>query len=256
MKNLVVFVILIVLLTSCISSSTQSLSESVTKWDEAKQEQYLRDRQDSTTWYLELFQDDVISLSEDDKSNLPINWGAYPVPDYKLPYKDFRGMGNHGALTETNKKSIGDKTILYNSFFVRRNKFNEAYIEEKEDEVFFHIIVLTDYIDTLSFSNAGSLVSSRDNPHLIGEGFFATKNNKIDYVSFITADRDMYAIVNMRLFNLKYGKTILISPQKDGSLRSMQIESPILSSKDIDTYTDKLLEEKQIRDFFLAKGNI
>lgn len=257
MKNLVKFIVLSVLLASSISSSAQNVSDSVIKWDDAKQKQYLQDRQDSTTWDLGMFQDDVQDLPEFAEVNFPINFGAYPVSDYKLPYKDFRGMGNRGALSEKNKKKIEDKTILYNSFVVARNKFNEAYIGEKgDDEVFFQIIVLTDYIDTLRFSHTNSLVVSRDNPHLIGEGYFVTKNNKIDYVSFITAERDMYAIVNMRLFNLKYGKTILIAPQKDGSLRSMQIESPTLSSKDIDTYTDKLLEEKQIRDFFLAKGNI
>ena len=60
----------------------------------------------------------------------------------------------------------------------------------------------------------------------------------------------------MRLFDLEDGKTILIAPQKDMSLRSMQIKSPDLSNKGIDTYTDELLKDEEVIQFFTKKGNI
>ncbi len=97
---------------------------------------------------------------------------------------------------------------------------------------------------------------SRNNPGYICEGFFKKRKNEIDYTAFLTANRDAYAIVNMRLFNLKYGRTILIAPQKDGSLRSMQILSPILSNQEVKGYIDKILKQDDIKTFFLNMDNI
>ena len=58
------------------------------------------------------------------------------------------------------------------------------------------------------------------------------------------------------MFDLTKGRTILIAPQKDGSLRSMQIDSPVLSSQEIQGYTDKLLKKEEIENFFSQRGNI
>lgn len=60
----------------------------------------------------------------------------------------------------------------------------------------------------------------------------------------------------MRLFDLNYGRVILIAPQKDGSLRSMQLMLPIISSNEVKSHVENLLEEKEIIDFFTKKGNI
>jgi hypothetical protein len=181
------------------------------------------------------------------------------LPKYNLLAENsFKGVGNFGFPGGENSEfKINEKTILFNSFFAGKNHFNENYIDHSEaDEIFFQIIILTDFVDTLNYKHLSSEVISRNHPDYFGQGFYKTKNAKIDYVAFLTADRSSYAIINTRLFDLKYGKTILIAPQRNKSLRSMQINSPKLSSKQVEDYTKKLLDREDIKLFFNAKGNI
>lgn len=118
------------------------------------------------------------------------------------------------------------------------------------------IVMLTDFVDTTNFTHAGGHIISRNNPDYIGQGFFKTRKDEIDYTAFLTADRNEYAIVNMRLFNLKQGRIILIAPQKDGSLRSLQIKTPILDEKELSEYLDKMLTQENVKQFFRDPGNI
>uniref|UniRef100_UPI00257F4286 hypothetical protein n=1 Tax=Proteiniphilum sp. UBA5510 TaxID=1947286 RepID=UPI00257F4286 len=120
------------------------------------------------------------------------------------------------------------------------------------------IMVLTDIeIDTINYSHSKNQMISRNNPDYIGQGFVKTKNGEVDYVAFLTADRNEYAIVNMRLFNLKHGRIILIAPQKDGTIRSLQLKSEqVFSIDNIESYIDDLINQKNVKDFFTSKGNI
>ena len=115
---------------------------------------------------------------------------------------------------------------------------------------FFHIVVLTDSIDSETYQHLGSQTLSRNHPDYLLQGFFETTAGSIEYIAFQTANEDAFAIVNMRLFDLRKGKTILIAPHQDGSFRSMQIDSPPLSAETVDPYTDELLKKENVVDFF------
>ncbi|GAA5024641.1 hypothetical protein GCM10011506_08400 [Marivirga lumbricoides] len=222
-------------------------------WNKTKELEHLNNRQDSTKWNIEMLKQDI-KYRNSKENRLPINFGAWPVPEYSLLGEDtFNGVGNGGNFTGID---LNEKKLLYSFFSVNKNRFNQKSLNNKPNEVFFSIVILTDFIDTKDYSHAGIYISSRNNPDYIGEGFFKTKNNKIDYLAFLTSNRDEYAIVNMRLFNLKHGRTILIAPQEDGSLRSMQIESPILSDIEIENFIKSLLEKKNVKTFFLKQGTI
>ena len=52
------------------------------------------------------------------------------------------------------------------------------------------------------------------------------------------------------------GKTIIIAPQKDNSLRSLQVRSPQLTSESVTGYTRELLKQKEIIDFLEQQANI
>lgn len=213
-------------------------------------------RQDSSYWDTEMLKADLSHKNE--RPTGPFMFGAFPVPNYDLIGKrTFSGLGNFGySGAGKYYKTIKDKTILYNSFFVKKNNLNQERLQKIKDEIFFQILVLTDTIDSVNFSHVGSEIISRNHPDYLGQGFYRTKATRIDYVAFTTLEQESYAIVNTRLFNLDYGKTILIAPQKDGSLRSKQIESPQLSSEEINQFTEKLLEEDETVEFFTKPGNI
>lgn len=61
----------------------------------------------------------------------------------------------------------------------------------------------------------------------------------------------------MRIFDLRVGRIILIAPQKDGTFRSLQLESPVMSSYEADEYIPMLLKENnEVIEFFTQPGNI
>lgn len=136
-------------------------------------------------------------------------------------------------------------------------RVNERYIPDKPNEVFFTIVVLTDTIDLKRYTHTDVSISSRNHPHYVGQGFVKTKESEVDFVSFITADRNAYALVNMRLFDLRIGRIILIVTKKEGTFRSLQLESPILSSDEMDNHIQHLLNnDKVVIDFFTRSDNI
>lgn len=222
------------------------------RWSKQLEDKHLKNRQDSSTWDAELLRRDIESNKE--RTAKPIRYGAFPVPKYELLGKEsFKGVGNGGNFSGID---IIGKKILYSYFLVNKNNFIQKFIGDKPNEVFFTIIILTDFIDTTNYTHAGVQVISRNNPDYIGQGFFKTKKDEIDYTAFLTADRNEYAIINMRLFNLKNGRIILIAPQKDGSLRSMQINPPILDDKELPNYIDKILKQEDVKHFFTDGNNI
>ncbi len=142
------------------------------------------------------------------------------------------------------------------SFIVEKNELNKNRLNDKKDDVFFQIIVLTDTTDNENYALHQSAVLSRNHPDYLGQGFIKTQSNRIDYLAFQTAENDAFAIVNTRLYNLNFGKTILIAPQKDKTLRSLQIKSPQMTSLSLKKSTEDLLNQKEIIDFFQKEGNI
>lgn len=255
MRIKLLILILTVNFSSCSNNKEKLPIENI--WTDEMAKRHIANREDSSKWDWKIFESDL--MSNTNNLGLLFSSGVFPVPKYDiLVVNSFNGVGNFGYPGgEGLELKIDNKTILFNSFFVGVNAFNENYVgENKKDEVFFHIVILTDFIDTTNYSHLLSEIISRNHPDYIGQGFYKTKKNKIDYTAFITADRNAYAIINMRLFDLKYGKTILITPQQDGSIRSLQIKSPILSKDEIENYTKGLLEKENIKMFFMAKGNI
>ncbi|WP_209405789.1 hypothetical protein [Pseudozobellia sp. WGM2] len=180
--------------------------------------------------------------------------GVFPVPDYDLIDTTFNGLGNSGNWKGFDLK---DKKIIYHSLYINKNAINQEFIDDKPNEVFFTIAVLTDSIDLKRYSHTNVSITSRNHPHYIGQGFVKTKSNEIQFISFLTADRNDYAIVNMRLFDLRIGRIILIAPQKDGTLRSLQLNSTIMSSQEMDEHIENLMSnDKKVIEFFTKPDNI
>ncbi|MBU2938301.1 hypothetical protein KO494_01995 [Lacinutrix sp. C3R15] len=247
-KILTVFTV-VTILFSCSNKPSQIKPENK-QWNAIKRAQYLNNRKDSTTWDQEKFENDKQFIGVGDFG--PFELGAFPVPNYNLV-----GEGSFkGLATLYEELKLEDKNIIMNGFSIGKNELNKNRLKNTKDEVFFQILVLTDTIDTINYKLNQSIVISRNHPDYLGQGFIKTKNNRIDYLAFQTAENNAYAIINTRLFDLNYGKTILIAPQKDKSLKSMQIKSSQISSDSIKSYTNELLLDKEIIHFFKKNENI
>jgi hypothetical protein len=215
-------------------------------WGLDQEKEQVKRREDPATWDKRLL--DLDRTDAKDGGGRPFPFGAFPVPQYELAGKgSFSGLGVMGNM----EYPWHDHYVVGDSFFANRGPLNEKFIGEREDEVFFHILVLSDKKDSF----AGSTIISRNHPHAIGQGVFKTSKREIDYVAFQTADRNAYAIVNMRLFDLRAGRVVIIAPQKDATLRSMQVEAPILASADVKEFDAKLLKEPRVVKFLDAAGN-
>lgn len=252
MKNQIILVVLMLsALSACKNTSKDKLQRNnVTTWNQQKREQYLNNRNDSTTWDNEMLNNDKQMIGVGEFG--PFELGVFPVPKYELLGNDsFKGLGSKGE-----DYKLGNKTVIMNSFFVAKNEINKERLEDKNDDVFFHILVLTDTIDTENYNLNKNITISRNHPDYVAQGFVKTKTNTLDYFAFVTAEGDSYAIINTRLFNLNFGRTILIAPQKDGTLRSLQIKSPELTSETIIKYTENLIESDEVLNFFSAKTNV
>ncbi|UKB78248.1 hypothetical protein [Chryseobacterium sp. MEBOG07] len=100
-------------------------------------------------------------------------------------------------------------------------------------------------------------IVSRNFPDVIGQGFVKTSNNRIDFSAFTTLEKEDFAIVNMKLYHLKYGNMILIAPQKDGSLRSLQINNTKdLTSETLKPYVEQLIQQPETVIFFVNEQTI
>lgn len=245
--NRAITYILLILAFGCKNHESKTGFE----WNLEKEKIHNANREDSTKWSSKNWKVDTENIKIDGK---PIINGVFPVPDYDLIDSTFNGLGNSGNWKGYDLK---DKKIIYHSLYVNKNEINKKFIDDKPNEVFFTIAVLTDSIDLKRYSHTDVRITSRNHPHYVGQGFVKTKSNEIDFISFLTADRKDYAIVNMRLFDLRIGRIILIAPQKDGSLRSLQLNSPIMSSKEVDKYIENLMSnDKKVIEFFTKSENI
>jgi len=70
----------------------------------------------------------------------PFPHGAFPVPKYDLAGK-FR---YHEAGANANFKNYFNKKLVYSFFLQIKTAANEVQLKEKENEVFFIFVMLTD----------------------------------------------------------------------------------------------------------------
>lgn len=223
-------------------------------WSSEDAEKYVRDRADSTVWDFNMLSTDLLSVSAD-FGGVPMKSGAFPVPKYDLLGGDtFHGLGFYNNFRPFGAEG---KHLIYSTSMLRRNKLNSPYLpKDKPDEVFFMIVASSDAaIDTIGCSHCVNSITSRNHPHYVGQGRIKTKRTDVDYMAFLTADRNEYALVNMRLFDLRQGRLILIAPQKDGSLRSMQIDpGRIFSQSEIEAVADSVLRQAPVLTFFMHQA--
>lgn len=232
----------------CTGARAQTLSPELRR-------QVLAEREDSTTWDLEMLAEDRQIVPYLDMIK-PLTGGAFPVPEYdRLGAGSFRGLYSIGD--RYTGQMVNGKRVVYENYGATASPVNRAWTGDSIDRVFFTIITVTDTVDTEEYSTSFSYVGSRNHPDVVAEGFIASKHNRLDYVAFKTAEGGGYAIVNMRLFNLSDGDVIVVAPQKDGSLRSRQLKVPARTKAAALVFiTQDILKRQDIVRFLTGPGVI
>ena len=234
---------------SCDNRSSENDAK-ISTWTNKRLEAHYKTREDSTNWDMEMFREDLKYI--DGNLEFPIKDGVYPVPKYDLVGENSFG----GLMVSGSNFSLDNKTLTHKSFAIKRSALNANKFGKRKNEVFFTIVVLTDTLDTTNHNLSSASVISRNHPNYIGQGMIKTKNNNIDFVAFQTINEDSYAIINMRLFDLNFGNLIFIAPQKDKSLRSLQLNVPPIEFEQIGTQLDSILKLSNVQSFIGSSGNI
>jgi hypothetical protein len=219
--------------------------ESELEWSNEKRNLQIENIADSTTWDMDRMKKDIDPGPFGNPGFM--KFGAFPVPDYSLLGENsFKGLSNYS--TGFQPLNLNGKKIVYSSFIVNEGPFYQT--ANKKDKVFFTLVTVTDTVDLETYTTHRTQILSRNHPDYVGQGFLKTKQSVIDFLAFITPEKDSYALVNMRLFNLNFGNIVIIAPQKDGSFRSIQLKEKELSSDTLNDFiqTD-LLKRKEIVDF-------
>ena len=177
----------------------------------------------------------------------PIEHLTFPVAKY--------GPGFQGYGTKEIAMEIEDKIIKGGTFAVATNQYSiePKYDPNRSNIIFFNILVLTDKPES---ENSALNVSSRNYPHHTCQGTRKTSIGNVDWVAMHLATGTKFALVSTKYFNLEFGQTILVAPQKDGSLRFKQIKLPSISMDEINDEISNLSERADIRAFFLNEKNI
>ena len=142
-------------------------------------------------------------------------------------------------------------------FYFNKNSIYKDVLNEIESSVFFRLIILTGNSNSNNEDTNHIMISSRNNPNYVSQGSYIAKSFKIDYIAFITPDVNSYALINMRLFDLNYGGTVVIVPQKDKTIHSMQLKSnEHITKNNLENYFKKIIKNPELEDFLNSPSNI
>ncbi|MHC5310367.1 hypothetical protein ACYSNM_09960 [Myroides sp. LJL116] len=176
---------------------------------------------DSTTWDQSLFKQDIENYNEDSDF-----FGKYPLNNYPFPVADY------------------NYTVYSNPFTIQKGSSILKGIQIGEHKSYFSNTVNTKLtLIVLTNDNKAKLntfVSSRNYPYLTAEGNVELTQQNYPWVFQATPDGFSSLFFSMKLFDLRFGETIIIYPKEDNSFLYEQIEeSPNHYSK-FEDYIEKI----------------
>jgi hypothetical protein len=201
------------------------------EWSVKDTEEYANKNEDSTKWSKKKLTNDLKNAQQADIEV------KLPISDYPSPVAEYSG---NGSTVNPLSFKIKEKTVIGYTLAHYKDKFNEHLFADTAGQyyTFFTILFLTD--KPLLDKGQNPAVISRNYPHYLFIGTQNTSLGNIDWVQATLGNGENFAIVTQRYFDLKAGRTILIAPLKDGSLRFLQIkDSP-------ETYTWKELSSQSV----------
>lgn len=210
-------------------------------WDQKAREAYAMKDRDPKNWDMELLRDDMEGYNEFRHLTKPaIRYIPSPVATYDTP----------GGLCKPIKLEIHGQTLVGHSVGWAKGKFNEKLFQPGDRvQIYLSILVLTD--DPGDMNKRATRIVSRNHPHYVASGKVITEIGDVDWVQFALANGSNHAIVSQRVFDLDFGNTIVVLPQKDGSLRFHQLDGPRAISKvfeknEVDTYLVELAKDEKL----------
>lgn len=192
---------------------------------------------DSSKWDLKLFQQDIETYNKYSEifKSYPLNKSPFPVAEYDY------AVSSIPFTIETDK-------VFFKG--VRIGEYKNPESEDIIDKL--TLLILTNDKD----SKENTLVDSRNYPYLTAQGIFEVKNNEFDWVFSASPDGFSTLILNMKLFDLRYGETIIIYPQIDQSFLYEQIKDSPNNYSNFDEFKNTLLNNPKVQNQLNSQKNI
>lgn len=191
------------------------------RWTKNKLEQRNAANLDSAKWNLDLLRRDI--EHRNDFADLPLNKGAFPVADYDYfvsanPFTEPAGEYTvHGVAVGDNNEG---KKSWHFAVFIRCAK--DADVQSSD------------------------LAFSRNYPYFTAQGYFQVNGDRFDWLTATAPDGFGLAFVNMKLFDLRFGKTIFIFPLADHSFRYLQLDVNPDRFGDFEGYKRVILQHPEV----------
>lgn len=205
--------ILIVLIIGFFIISCQDKKDSVSvskniespKWNVETLNEKALQHLDSSQWDMELLKQDIETFKK-----YPEVFLSYPLNKTPFP------IATYDYAVSSNPFSIEMKGLLFKG--VRIGEY-ENYESDKIIDKLTLMLLTND-----KNAQETTFVDSRNYPYLTAQGVFKVFNNDYDWV--FTASPDGFSIlnINMKVFDLRFGETIIIIPQSDNSFYYEQLK--------------------------------
>ncbi len=236
-----IFSAAIVLVTGLLVISCQKTDQAATVSKDQWTIDKLRDRAamqlDSSKYNNALFEQDIETYQQYAEvfNRFPLNKSPFPVAeyDYAVASTPFTIVSQHaiykgvriGAYENPESETILDKLTL---------------------------IILTND----STANENTLVESRNYPYLTAQGTFEVANNELDWVFSASPDGYAFVMINMKLFDLRFGETIIIYPRTDTSFVYEQLNDSPNHYQHFDDYKKQILNHPRLKHHALSGMSI
>lgn len=216
------------------NSNEKSIS---TEWNIEELKKKATEHLDSANWDFELFKQDIESYTKYSEifKSFPLNKSPFPVATY-----------DYAVFSTPFTIKNGEKIIKG----VRIGEFEN--LESEKEITKLTLLILTN--DEKSEEN--TLVDSRNYPYLTAQGSFKVKDHEYNWV--FSASPDSYAtlLLNMKLFDLRFGETVIIYPQKDKSFYYEQIDDSPNNYNDFEDYKKAILNIPKVKTQLNSDSNI
>ncbi|MEZ4937284.1 MAG: hypothetical protein R2799_06790 [Crocinitomicaceae bacterium] len=230
----------ILLLASCQESKNTNSDAKETnspKWDFEKLNHRAAQHLDSAEWDLELLDQDIETYSKFSEifQNYPLNKSPFPVAKYDYAVSSI------------------PFTIEVDSFIFKGVRIGE-YENSESDKIVDKLTLLI--LTNDKNAEETTLVDSRNYPYLTAQGLVKVTNNELDWVFTSSPDGFSVLLLNMKLFDLRFGETIIIYPQKDKSFVYDQIKDSPNNYGNFDDFEKSICNDQGVIRQLISSKNI
>ncbi len=239
MKRILPLMLLTLLIACQPKSETQNQpqTEAESTWQLSNLKQKAESHLNQSQWDTSLFKQDIDTYQQfaDIFQSYPLNKSPFPVAEYDYAVS-----------------SIPFTTTINQSIFkgIRIGEYVNPETDEIRDKL--TLLVLTNN-DT---SSVEVLVESRNYPYLTAEGRFLAEQHILEWVFNASPDGYATLMVNMKLFDLRFGETIIIFPQTNQSFLYHQLELSTNQFDDFKAFENQLKADSNIQKQLKSEGNI